>query len=102
MDLPVELKSLRKGLINIKHKYEKCFLWAHVSHINPYKEHPERVKKTDKTIAEKLDYHKIEFLMQEKDFNKIEVNKMYAVTCLVMKISWFFQFIFPIKNLKAQ
>ena len=60
------------------------------------------LKKTDKTIAEKLDYHKIEFLVQEKDFNKIEVNKMYAVTCLVMKISWFFQFMFPIKNLKAQ
>ena len=26
MDLPVELKSPRKGLINIKNKDEKCFL----------------------------------------------------------------------------
>ena len=41
MDLPVELKSPRKGLINIKNKDQKCFLWCHVSHINPSKEHPE-------------------------------------------------------------
>ena len=26
MDLPIELKSLRKGLINIKNKDRKCFL----------------------------------------------------------------------------
>ena len=32
MDLPVELKSPRKGLINIKNKYQKCFLWCHVRH----------------------------------------------------------------------
>ena len=45
MDLPVELKSPRKGLINIKSKDKKCFLWCHVRHINPSKEHPERIKK---------------------------------------------------------
>ena len=42
MDLPVELRSPRKGLINIKNKDKKCFLWCHVRHINPSKEHPER------------------------------------------------------------
>ena len=47
-DLPVELKSPRKGLINIKNKYQKCFLWCHVSHNNPSKEHSERIKKNDK------------------------------------------------------
>ena len=45
MDLPVELRSPRKGLINIKNKDEKCFLWCHVRHTNPSKEHPERIKK---------------------------------------------------------
>ena len=72
MDLPVELRSPRKGLINIKNKDQKCFLWCHVRHINPSKEHPERIKKTDKKIAEKLDYDGIEFPVQEKDFSKIE------------------------------
>ena len=43
MDLPVELRSPRKGLINIKNKDQKCFLWCHVRHINPSKEHPERI-----------------------------------------------------------
>ena len=45
MDLPVELRSPRKGLINIKNKDQKCFSWCHVRHINPSKEHPERILK---------------------------------------------------------
>ena len=74
IDLPVELKSPRKGLINIKNKDKKCFLWCHVRHINPLKNHPKKVLKTDKKIAEELDYDEIEFPIQEKDFNKIEVK----------------------------
>ena len=42
MDLPIELRSSSKGLINIKNKDKKCFLWCHVRHINLSKEHPER------------------------------------------------------------
>ena len=45
IDLPVELRSQRKGLISIKNKDQKCFLWCHVRHINPSNEHPERIKK---------------------------------------------------------
>ena len=37
IDLPIELKHLRKGLINIKNNDQKCFLWCHVRHINPLK-----------------------------------------------------------------
>ena len=48
MDLPAELRSPRKGLINVKNKDEKCFLWGYVGHINPSKEHPGRIKKTEK------------------------------------------------------
>ena len=40
IDLPIELKHPRKGLINIKNKDQKCFLWCHVRHINPSKDHP--------------------------------------------------------------
>ena len=43
IDLPFELRSPRKRLINIKNKDKKCFLWCHVRHINPSKEHPERI-----------------------------------------------------------
>ena len=30
MDLPAELRRPKKGLINIKNKDKKCFLWCHV------------------------------------------------------------------------
>ena len=42
-NLPVKLKSSRKGLISIKNKDQKGFLWRDVRHINPSKEHPERI-----------------------------------------------------------
>ena len=48
MGLPAELKSPRKELTNIKNKDQKCFLWCHNRHINPSKEHPERIKKLTK------------------------------------------------------
>ena len=68
----VELRSPRKGLINIKNKDQKCFLWCHVRHINPSKEHPERILKTDKKIAEKLDYDGIEFPVQAKILTRLK------------------------------
>ena len=39
IDVPIELKHPRKGLINIKKKDQKCFLWCHVRHINSSKDH---------------------------------------------------------------
>ena len=61
IDLPIELKHPRKGLINIKNDYQKCFLWYHVRHINPVKEHPGRITRVDKQIANNLNYDGIEF-----------------------------------------
>ena len=50
IDLPAELRSLKKGLINIKNKDQKCFLWCQVRHINPSKGHPGRIEKSDKKL----------------------------------------------------
>ena len=63
----------------MKNKDQKCFLWCHVRHINPPKEHPEIIKNIDKKIAEKLDYSGIEFLVIEKDFDKIEINNNICI-----------------------
>ena len=82
INLSVELRSSKKGLINIKNKDQKCFLWCHVRYINPSKEHPERIKKTEKKIAEKLDYDKKEFPVQEKYFSKIEVKNNICINVL--------------------
>ena len=43
IDLPIELRSPRKGLINIQNKDQKCLLWCHVRHINPSKDHPGKI-----------------------------------------------------------
>ena len=39
----IESQYINKGLINIKNKDQKCFLWCHISYINPSKEHLERI-----------------------------------------------------------
>ena len=80
MDLPDELKSPRKVLINIKSKDKKnVFLWCHVRHINSSSKHPERIYKTDKKIVEELNYDEIESPVQEKDFNKTKVKNIIFI-----------------------
>ena len=66
MDLPVELRSPRKGLINIKNKDKKCFLWCHVRHINLLNKHPERIKKLTKKLLKNLIMMKLSFLCKKK------------------------------------
>ena len=99
MDLTVELKSPREGLINIKNKDQKCFLWFHVRHINPSKEHPERIRKIDKKLVKHItnpeevrdednefishfDYDRIEFPVQKKYSSKIEVKNNICINVL--------------------
>ena len=77
--MPIELKNKKKGLINIKKNDQKCFLWCHVKHINPAKEHPARIEKIDKQIPCNLNYDGIEFPVQEKDFNKIEIQNNICI-----------------------
>ena len=77
--MPIELKHPRKGLINIKNNDQKCFLWRHVRHINPLKEHPERITKIDREIACNLNRDEIEFPAEEKDFKKIEVENNICI-----------------------
>ena len=75
----VELKSSKKGLINIKNNDQKCFLWCHVRHINPVKIHPERITWEDKKLANNLDYDRVEFPVREKDFSKIETKNNICI-----------------------
>ena len=54
INLPVEVRSPKRGLINIKNKDQKCFLWRHVRYINPSKEHPERITTDDKKLVKHI------------------------------------------------
>ena len=98
VQLHVELKSPKKGIINIKNNDQKCFLWYHVRHINLVKIHPERITQNNKKLANGLDYDRVGFLLREKDFNKIKTKNIICVMYLVTKIGWFFQIAFQIKN----
>ena len=71
IDLPVEL-SPRKGLINIKNKDKKCFLWCHVRHINPSNKHPERIKKTDKKLLKNLIMMELSFLYKKTILTRLK------------------------------
>ena len=77
--LPVELKSPKKWLINIKNKDQKCFLWYHVRHINPVEIHLERITKEDKEFAKELDYDNFEFPVREKDFSKTDTKNNICI-----------------------
>ena len=69
--LPVELRSPRKGLINIKNK-NQCFLWCHARHIDPLKEYPERIKKLTKKLLENLIMMELSFPCNKKILTKLK------------------------------
>ena len=79
IELPLELRNSKKGLINMKNKDEECFRWCHIRHLNPQTKYPERIKKEDKSMIEKLDYSGIEFPISKKDYNKIEKKNRIRV-----------------------
>ena len=73
IDLLIELKSRRKGLINIKNKDKKCFLWSHVRHINILNKRPERIKKKmTKKLLKNLIMIELSFLYKKKILTKLK------------------------------
>ena len=74
IELPVELRNPKKGLINVKREDNECFRWCHIRHLNPQIEHPERIKKEDKRLIEGLNYKEIEFPVSQKHYNGIETQ----------------------------
>ena len=100
--LPAELIISKKALINIKNNNQKCFLWCHVSHINPVKIHLVRIIQTDKELVSDLDYDGIKLLGQETVLARLKQKSKFALMCIIMKTNWFFQSTFQIKSLKTQ
>ena len=61
-----------KGLINLKNKDHKCFMWCHVRLISPQNRNAERTNKEDKKIAANLNHSEIAFSLDINDYEKIE------------------------------
>ena len=72
MDLPVELKSPRKGPISIKNKDQKRFLWCHVRHINLQKNIRKKFKKLTKKLLKKLIMMELSFLYKKRILTKLK------------------------------
>ena len=80
VQLPAELRSLKKGLINVINNDQKC----HVKHISPVKIHPEGITQTDKELANDLDYDGIKFTVEKEDFSKIEKKNNICIKCVLL------------------
>ena len=76
INLPAELISLKKRLINIKINDQKLFLWCHVRHINPVKTHPQRITQKDKKL---VNYDGIAYAVSGKIFSKIEIKNNICI-----------------------
>ena len=72
IELPMELRNPKKGLINIKNEGNECFRWCHIRHLNPQEKNPQRIKKEDKKMINELNYDGIDFPLSQKHYNKVE------------------------------
>ena len=69
--LPKEL-AVKKAIINIKNKDNKCFLWCVLRALNPGRNNPERVDKELKSKENTLNMEGIEYPVGLKDLKKFE------------------------------
>ena len=119
MNLPFELRSPKKGLINIKNKDQKCFYSVMLGILLLQKNIQKELKKLIKNLLSIFLIQKnlrkkiksllvilivmvLSFQCKKKILARLRRKTIHALTCLVMKMSWFFQFMFQIKNLKTQ
>ena len=92
LELPTFLKNSSKGLINLKNKDNKCFMWCHIRHLNQQAKDPQRIKIVDKNFVSNVDYTGIEFPVTSKQYNKSEKQNNINVNVFSLKK----QDIFPI------
>ena len=79
------LNNSMKGLINLKSKDHKRFMWCHVRLNNPTNSDPERINKEDKKIAATLNYSDIVFPLDINDYEKSEDRFQMNVNVFAMK-----------------
>ena len=72
LPLPKELRNSMHGIINLKNEDNKCAIWCLGRHLNPQKNHPERITASDYEFMKKLDLGGIEFPLTINKIPKIE------------------------------
>ena len=101
INLPVELKSPRKGLSTSKTKNKNIFYGVMLGILILQKNIQKELKKLTKKLLKNLIMMELSFPCKKKILARLKKRIISASMCLVMKMSWFFQFTFRIKNLKT-
>ena len=102
MELPMELRNPKKGLINTKNKDDECFRWSHIRHLNPQEKDPQRIEKEDKKMIDELNYDGIDFPLSQKHYNKSKNKIVLGSMCLVMKMDNHFLLTSPKRHSKTK
>ena len=76
---PKEIRHQNKGLINLQNKDNKCFLWNLVRHLNPRKKDPQRITKSDREFAKRLDFNGITFPVTINQMKRIEKQNKISI-----------------------
>ena len=66
---------------------KNVFLWCHVRHINPVKEHSEEQKKLIEELLVILIMKELNFLYKKKILKRLKYKIIFVLMCLVMKMS---------------
>ena len=102
IDLPIELRGPKKGLLNIKNKDQKCFLWRHVRHILQ-KNIQEKLRKLIEDLLLIIStIMKLSFLCKKIFLRRLKYKIIFVSMYLAKRISWSFQFMFLIKDIGIQ
>ena len=109
ISLHEQLKNPRKVLINIKNKDKKLVvldiqkeLQKLIISLLSILLIQKKLHKKIKSLLVILIMMKLSFPCKKKILARLRWKTIFASMCLVMKMSWFFQFTFQIKNVKTQ
>ena len=77
--LPTELQHHNRSLINLINNDNECFRLCNIRSLNPKDNHPKRIKRSDKLMADQLNYERVEFPVSVKDYAKIQAQNKINV-----------------------
>ena len=83
--MPKKHRDSTKGLVNFKNSDNECLRWAHIHHLNPQENHPERIKKIDCEFVKKLNYDGITFHVRLCDYKKSTNKTASTLMCSAVK-----------------
>ena len=102
VQLPVRLRSPKKGLIDINNNDENVFYGVMLGILILEKYIQEELHKTIKNLLVILILMGLSFLCEKKILARLKKRTVFSSMCIVMKISYLFESTFQIKNLKTR